>query len=162
MHSFCKITQYDLLSARRVCSGPRGCCKSSRQLFGSQACLSNHRFDLFVVKTKNGLKELYNYTLIHLMHWISHAHLINAKALDRPERVIDQMAACLLTATLVILRGWPWNHFLGLRMPCNNRPTPGIPSCNLIVYSLTMFCSDAGWGISSAQKISLLDPAPKE
>ena len=113
-----------------------------------------------VVKVKDGLEKLHYHTLVHMMHRIPHAHLINTKALDRPERVEDQMTARSLSTTLIKPRGWPRNHFLGLRMPCHNRPTPGVVSCNLIVYSLTMCCCGAGGGIISAQKVHLLDPAP--
>ena len=115
-----------------------------------------------MVKVKDGLEKLHYHTLVHLMHRIPHAHLINTKALDRPERVEDQMTARSLSATLVILGGWPRNHFLGLRMPFHNRPTIGIVSCNLSVYSLTMCCCGACLSMSSAQKVLFLDPAPEK
>jgi hypothetical protein len=101
---------------------------------------------------KNGLEKLHNLTLIHLrlMHRITHAHLINAKSLDRPECIIDQMTASSLSATLVKFRGWPRDHFLGLWMPCHNGSTPSILSCNLIFYSLTMSRCGACWGMSRA------------
>ena len=111
---------------------------------------------------EDGLEKLHNDSFVHLMHRISHAHLIDAKALDRPERVVYQMTACSLSTTLVISRDWSWNHILCLRMPCHNRPIPGIVSCNLLLYSLTMCCGGARLGVHSAQKISPLDPAPEK
>lgn len=105
---------------------------------------------------------MHNDTLVHLMHWIPHAHLKNAKALDRPERVVDQMTTSALSATLVMLGGWTRNHFLGLRVPCHNRLAPCIVSCNLIVNSLTMCCCGPCLGMNSAQKVLLLDPAPEK
>jgi len=111
---------------------------------------------------KDGLEKLHNDTLVHLMHWIPHAHLINAKSLDRPERVVDQMTARSHSTTLIKPRGRSRNHFLGLRMPCHNRPTIGRVSCNLGVYSLTMCCRGACLGMSSAQKVLFLDPASEK
>ena len=96
-----------------------------RQLFYN--CASSKRghglLKSFNVAPQNGSKEENDDTVINLVHWVPHAHLVRTEAMYKPKRILHQMRPSDPANTIVALDSWAgMTATVGIK--CHNSVAP--------------------------------------